>query len=63
MVYPLILSFLLMILLFFPLFMTKYLNKQAQEVIFSKKLEKVCQPPLRFNNNCVSQASSQKHLG
>ena len=38
------------------------LNKQAQEVIFSRKLKKVCHPPLRFNNN-VSQASSQKHLG
>ena len=38
------------------------LNKQAQEVIFSKKLKKVCHPPLRFNKN-VSQASSQKHLG
>ena len=37
-------------------------NKQAQEVIFSRKLKKVCHPPLRFNNN-VSQASSQKHLG
>ena len=38
------------------------LNKQAQEVIFSRKLKKVCHPPLRFNNN-VSQASLQKHLG
>ena len=38
-------------------------NKQAQEVIFSRKLKKVCHPPLRFNNNNVSQASSQKHLG
>ena len=33
-------------------------NKQAQEVIFSTKLKKVCSiPTLRFNNN-VSQASS-----
>ena len=39
------------------------LNKQAQEVIFSKKLKKVCHPPLRFNNNNVYQASSQKYLG
>ena len=39
------------------------LNKQAQEVIFSRKLKKVCHPPLRFNNNNVSQASSQKYLG
>ena len=38
------------------------LNKQAQEVIFSRKPKKVCHPPLRFNNN-VSQASSQKHFG
>ena len=35
-------------------------NKQAQEVIFSRKLKKFCHPSLRFNNN-VSQASSQKH--
>ena len=39
------------------------LNKQAQEVIFSRKLKKVCHPPLRFNNNNVSQALSQKQLG
>ena len=38
-------------------------NKQAQEVIFSRKLKKVCHLPLRFNNNNVSQVSSQKHLG
>ena len=38
-------------------------NKQAQEVIFSRKLKKVCHPPLRFANNNVSKASSQKHLG
>ena len=38
-------------------------NKQAQEVIFSRKIKKVCHPPLRFNNNNVFQASSQKHLG
>ena len=36
-------------------------NKQAQKVIFSRKLKKVCHPLLRFNNN-VSQASPQKHL-
>ena len=36
-------------------------NKEAQEVIFSKKLKKFCHPFLCFNNN-VSQASSQKHL-
>ena len=38
-------------------------NKQAQEKIFSRKLKKVCRPPLRFNNNNVSQVSSQKRLG
>ena len=38
-------------------------NKQAQEVIFSRKLKKVCHPTLCFNNNNVSKASSQKHLG
>ena len=38
-------------------------NKQAQEVIFSRKLKKVCHPSLHFNNNNVSQVSSQKHLG
>ena len=38
-------------------------NKQTQEVIFSRKLKKFCHPSLGFNNNNVSQASSQKHLG
>ena len=38
-------------------------NRQAQEVIFSRKLKKFCHPSLRFNNNNVSQVSSQKHLG
>ena len=37
-------------------------NKQAKEVIFSRKLKIFCHPSLRFNNNNVSQASSQKHL-
>ena len=37
-------------------------NKQAQEVIFSRELKKFCHPCLRFNNNNVSQASSQKNL-
>ena len=35
------------------------LNKQAQKVIFSRKLKKVCHSPLCFNNNNLSQASSQ----
>ena len=34
-------------------------KKQAQEVIFSRKLKKVCHLPVRFNNNNVSEASSQ----
>ena len=38
------------------------LSKQAQEVIFSRKLKKICNPSLCFNNNNVSQASLQKHL-
>ena len=41
-------------------------DKQAQEVIFSRKLKKVCHLPLCFNNISKmfqkSQASSQKHL-
>ena len=37
-------------------------NKQAQAIIFSRKLKKVCHPPLGFNNN-ISQVSSQKRLG
>ena len=37
------------------------INNEAQEVILSRKLKKVCYSPLRFLN--VSQASSQKHLG
>ena len=39
------------------------LKKQAQEVFFSRKLKKACHPPLCFNNNNISQTSSQKHLG
>ena len=39
-----------------------HLNKQAQEVIFSRNLKNFCHPSLRFNNN-VSQVLSQKDLG
>ena len=39
------------------------ISKQAQEVIFSKKLKKTPHPPLMFNSNLVNKASSQKHLG
>ena len=38
-------------------------NKQAQEVIFSRKIKSNIHPPLVFNNNIMSQANSQKHLG
>ena len=37
--------------------------KQAQEVIFSRKLKNVSHPPLVFNNANVSSCKSQKHLG
>ena len=39
------------------------ITKQAQEVIFSRKLKKPVQPYLTFNNSQVSQTESQKHLG
>ena len=39
------------------------LSKQAQEVIFSRKLQKSTHPTLSFNNNTVSQSVTQKHLG
>ena len=38
-------------------------NKQAQEVIFSRKIKKTSHPPLTFNNNSVKQVQFQKHLG
>ena len=37
--------------------------KQAIEVCFSHKRDKVVYPPLQFNNNDVQSANSQKHLG
>ena len=37
-------------------------SKQAQEIIFSRKLKKVAHPPFLFNNNNVSQVNSQTHL-
>ena len=39
------------------------LNKQAHEVIFSRKAKEINRPPLLFNNTSVFQSSSQKHLG
>ena len=38
-------------------------NKQTQEVLFSRKLQKVSYRKLFFNNADVSQANSHKHLG
>ena len=38
-------------------------SKQAQEIIFSRKLKKATHSPLLFNNNYVSQVNSQTHLG
>ena len=38
-------------------------RKQAQEITFSRKLKKATHPPLLLNNDNVSQANSQTHLG
>ena len=38
-------------------------NKQAQEVIFSRKINNIDHPPLYFNQNLVKSSSSHKHLG
>ena len=38
-------------------------NKQAQEVLFSRKIQKSSQPSLIFNNNIVTQSLTQKHFG
>ena len=38
-------------------------SKQAQEVIFSCKIQKTCHPSIYFNNKLVKQVPSQKHLG
>ena len=38
-------------------------SKQAQGIIFSRKLKKATHPPLLFNNDNVSQVNSQKHVG
>ena len=38
-------------------------NKQAQEVIFSRKLNKPNHPSLNFNNTIVIQSTNHKHLG
>ena len=39
------------------------LNKQAPEVIFSRKTKKINDPPITISNNTVSQTTSLKHLG
>ena len=38
------------------------LNKQAQEVIFSRKVKKTSHPAMNFNNNSFKQVQFQKHL-
>ena len=38
-------------------------NKQTQEFLFSRKIQKSSQPSLIFNNNIVTQSLTQKHLG
>ena len=38
-------------------------SKQAQAVIFSRKIKNTSNPPLVFNNANVSSYKSQKHLG
>ena len=38
-------------------------SKQAQEVVFSRKLKNVSHPPFVFNNVKVLSCKSQKHLG
>ena len=38
-------------------------RKQAQEVIFSYKHQKISHSSIYFNNNPIASVSSQKHLG
>ena len=38
-------------------------SKQAQEIVFSRKVNKDYHTPLAFNNNNVPETDSQKHLG
>ena len=38
-------------------------SKQAQEVIFSKKAEKLLYPTVLFSNLPVQRSTVQKHLG
>ena len=38
-------------------------SKQAQEAIFSRKLQETCHSSIYFNNKSLKQFPSQKHLG
>ena len=38
-------------------------RKQAQEVIFTRKIQKTCYSSIYFSNKSVKQVPSQKHLG
>ena len=38
-------------------------NKQAQEMIFSRKFNKVDHPLLYFNQNLLKSSTTHKHLG
>ena len=40
----------------------KWVNKQAQEIIFSCKLQKSHRPSLRFTGISISQSEIQKHF-
>ena len=37
--------------------------KQAQEVLYSRKVKVTVHPKLVFNNNSVHETATQKHLG
>ena len=38
-------------------------NRQAQEVVFSRKVQITCHPSIYFNNKSFKQVPSQKNLG
>ena len=38
-------------------------SKQAQEVIFSRKIQNTCHPPIYLNDKSIKQFPSQKPLG
>ena len=38
-------------------------NKQANEVVFSRKISNKVHPPVNFNGTLVTQVTCQKHLG